>query len=422
MITSSPSQMSAVPHRLVSEPLNIAHRFDALTALLRPHRPHWEPRPFAYLRAPWERTLPEVAQWLRGLTDEAIDGLEANPSFTEDAPTMLRELAASIAALTQIPALEGTPIASLRSRKGWRHVPGRKQAQIRAFTEVIVPLLPTDTPLVDWCAGKGHLGRILGRVTGRPVTCIEHQGPLCDAGARIAAADGVHCDFMTGDVLNPQATTPLDTNAVMLGLHACGQLTDRLLEHVVTQKLEHVAFASCCYHRLGDLPGHVPQSRAGQLANLPLNRGHLRLPTADEVVAAPGPRALRRRELAWRLGFDLLLREATGENIYRPLGRIARTMIELPFGQFCLKLARERQLPLPPRWDADTAEKHAHERCRQTRGLGLLRGLYRRPMELWLVLDRALLLQEHGRKVTVGTFCPAAASPRNLLVHTLKES
>ncbi len=38
----------------------------------------------------------------------------------------------------------------------------------------------------------------------------------------------------------------------------------------------------------------------------------------------------------------------------------------------------------------------------------LVRHLFRRPLELWLVLDRALFLQEQGYRVEVGSF---ATSP-----------
>ena len=50
------------------------------------------------------------------------------------------------------------------------------------------------------------------------------------------------------------------------------------------------------------------------------------------------------------------------------------------------------------------------------RNLELLRGLFRRPLELWLALDRALLLAENGYAVHLGTFCPAELTPRNLIL------
>lgn len=40
----------------------------------------------------------------------------------------------------------------------------------------------------------------------------------------------------------------------------------------------------------------------------------------------------------------------------------------------------------------------------------------RRTLELWLVLDRALLLAENNYTIRLGTFCPAELTPRNLML------
>ena len=52
----------------------------------------------------------------------------------------------------------------------------------------------------------------------------------------------------------------------------------------------------------------------------------------------------------------------------------------------------------------------------QVRNLELVRGLFRRPLEIWLLLDRALYMQEAGYRVEIGLFCPAALTPRNILL------
>ena len=48
--------------------------------------------------------------------------------------------------------------------------------------------------------------------------------------------------------------------------------------------------------------------------------------------------------------------------------------------------------------------------------LDLVRHQFRRLLELWLVLDRALYLAEQGYRVEVGEFCSRELSPRNLLI------
>ena len=50
-----------------------------------------------------------------------------------------------------------------------------------------------------------------------------------------------------------------------------------------------------------------------------------------------------------------------------------------------------------------------------------MRGLFRRPLELWLVLDQALFMVEQGYNVEVGSFCEPSLTPRNLMVLAERE-
>lgn len=75
-----------------------------------------------------------------------------------------------------------------------------------------------------------------------------------------------------------------------------------------------------------------------------------------------------------------------------------------------------KQLPAPSSEDWQALEHQGWQRLAEVRNLELLRGLFRRPLELWLLLDRALLLEEQGYHVRIGSFCPSELTPRNLLL------
>ena len=47
-------------------------RFQALDGFLLEHQDLWRPRPFQHLHLPWETSYPELAQWLRQRTLEAV--------------------------------------------------------------------------------------------------------------------------------------------------------------------------------------------------------------------------------------------------------------------------------------------------------------------------------------------------------------
>jgi hypothetical protein len=58
----------------------------------------------------------------------------------------------------------------------------------------------------------------------------------------------------------------------------------------------------------------------------------------------------------------------------------------------------------------------------QQRQLELLQHLFRRPLELWLVLDMALALQEAGYQYSVQQLCDDSLTPRNLLLQGWRQS
>ena len=55
-------------------------------------------------------------------------------------------------------------------------------------------------------------------------------------------------------------------------------------------------------------------------------------------------------------------------------------------------------------------------RKKVTERVELVRHVFRRAIEVWLVLDRALYLQQQGYDVSVNTFCEKQLTPRNILI------
>jgi hypothetical protein len=79
----------------------------------------------------------------------------------------------------------------------------------------------------------------------------------------------------------------------------------------------------------------------------PLTRHLLRLPSLEDVASGDAARLRREREHVFRLGLDLLIREAAGRDVYYPLGRIKPRLFKQGFEAFAKSVAREKQLPLP---------------------------------------------------------------------------
>ncbi|MFT5434687.1 MAG: hypothetical protein ACI9OJ_005401 [Myxococcota bacterium] len=392
----------------------IGQRMLALGDLLRSTSDRWRPRPFAAVPVDWEPAAPDVSRWLRGLDHAEIDAIDADGVFGDSAPSAVREWNTQAKALAWVGEIaRATVPAPLNTRQIKRH----KRAQISAFMSCVSDAsgFGSQPRLVDWCCGKGHLGRLVASQFGLTLLGIEYRKDLCESGLKLALDAGIDASFSCVDARTELAANLIESGDTAVALHACGALGDALLK-VATDRQPHALMLSpCCPHRVASGP-YRPRSELGKANDIQLDQHLLRLPTADEVGARDRRRELRRRSMAWRLGFDLLVREATGVDAYHPAGAVARPEFDRPFGDFCHWLSARSGLPLPPRFDPDQSEAAGVERARIARALGLVRGIYRRPLELWLVLDRAQTQLEAGRETTVGTFCDRALTPRNLMI------
>lgn len=391
---------------------DLLQRFQALDAFLVAHQALWKPRPFTHQTLPWESQHPEPAAWLRSRTLAQAEASHNQPMALHEAPAPFPELALQAERLSQIGDLPHKPSAELPSRFSV-DVPGRKWQQIRAFGDSL-GFARTPQHWLDWCAGKGHLGRVLAH-DGRMLTCLEYDPALVASGAELSNRLGITAQHIEQDVLADDAAAQLHAEHSPVALHACGDLHLRLMQLASAAGCRQLAIAPCCYNRVA-AADYRPLSTVAQGSPLRLSLDDLALPMSETVTAGNRVRQQRDQSMAWRLAFDLLQRELRGVDAYLPTPSLPPAWLKKPFASYCRDLAELKQLPAVGEHDWQRLEAAGWQRLAEVRNLELLRGLFRRPLELWLVLDRALYLQEQGYAVRLGQFCPPHLTPRNLLL------
>ena len=384
-------------------------RFQALDDFLLQHQALWRPRPFHHLHLPWEAEVPELAAWLRR---RSLEQAETTNPFALAAPAPFPELASQAQTLSTIGELPGgDPVQ--RARTLSVDVPGRKLAQIQAFASRL-QFQQRPTHWLDWCAGKGHLGRWLTQI-GQRLTCLEYDPALIESGRALSERLGLDAVHVQQDVLADTCNARLKKEHTPVALHACGDLHVRLLQLASRNSCSQLAVAPCCYNRIAGLH-YQPLSSAAQVSALQLSRDDLGLPLSETVTAGARVRRQRDQSMAWRLAFDLLQRQLRSLDEYLPTPSLPSAWFSKPFAHFCHDLAALRGVPSPGEQNWPELEARGWQRLAEVRNLELLRNLFRRPLELWLLLDRALYLQEQGYSVKLGTFCDYRLSPRNLLL------
>jgi hypothetical protein len=359
-------------------------------------------------------------EFLLDLDDAALSasergGFAALLADSANAPAELRELAAQVQRCTRLPAL-GTrelvlPTAALRG------IGARKRGQLAALLGALSPLAAYAERIVDVGAGRGHLSRLASELFQRPALALDRDAALLRGGGertgqRELAVGALDVRFVEANV----GSQPLDLRAsdLAVGLHACGELGERLVVAAAQARCD-VALVSCCLQKTS-AARRVPLSR--EASGFHIRRGALGLTnlcTRDDGIETSLAENLRAREA--RLALRYLLRArglevGAGEEMRGVNRRRAQTGLP-DLAAHALAL---RQLSAPTALELRVHAAVAHRDYAIMRRLSLPRSLLARLIELAVVRDRATALEEGGQSVAVAQLFEQRLTPRNTVL------
>ncbi|MCX9156439.1 SAM-dependent methyltransferase [Niveibacterium sp. 24ML] len=385
----------------------------ALEAALLAGEIFWREMPFRVSRPGWVDRYPEIDAELMAMSSEGLAALLDNNLALVTWLTQRAGLSALFAGLIAVPRVSHAAADAGDPRQVWG-IPGRKLQQIEAFLSSAGELTGD---ALEWCAGKGHLGRLHQLRTHAPVVSLEIDETLCRQGQALAARAGATAHrFVCGDALAPDAGLLLKGRHA-LALHACGDLHRRLAEHAAARGSLGVDIAPCCYYRLST-PEYSPFSRASRLR---LTRDDLHLAVTETVTAPAREIRGRDRETSWKLAFVAWRERSLGEP-YRSFKPVPEAWMRRDLADFLARMCEREGISPPPEAAVPALEREALHRLNVMMRRSAVRLAFRRVMELWLVCDLAEPLLGAGFEVGIREFCDRRLTPRNLLLSARRPS
>ncbi|REG79350.1 methyltransferase [Marinomonas pollencensis] len=390
--------------------------FIQLDRWLKKHQALWQFDSFAQLAIPWEGAYPELAQYLQRVDFTQLDNVDFYHAVYLMEPSLITPLD------WQDNQRLNAPQKSIPSRRVPSYfstgIKGRKWAQIDAF----VRQTPLAKNYLEWCAGKGHLGKLLAYQSGHPVHSIEWQKTLCEAGVKESQRLQLEQKFSQVDVLKDAGVDALSNTDCVVALHACGDLHRRLLKQATAAKVGQLCLSPCCYHLTSDAV-YQPLSQLATSSLLSLRKADLKLAVKEVATAGEREKRLRKLELTYRLGFDLWQREVRCKDEYLPLPSVQKSLLTQGFDRFCEWAADQKGLSeaLTQTPIADF-ENGGEQRYQEVQKIEAISQLFRPALEYWLILDRALFLEEQGYQVEIGRFCNKELTPRNWFIRAQKDT
>lgn len=359
-------------------------------------------------------------EFLLRLDDEALFASERG-GFAEllgsspDAPAELRELAQQVQYCTRLPAL--APSALVLPAAALRGVSARKRGQLAALLAALPPLASNAERIVDVGAGRGHFSRLASELFQRQTLALDRDALLLRRGGERSeqrARQGRTLDvrFVEANV-GPE---PLEFRGkdLAVGLHACGELGDRLVSAAAAAHCD-VALVSCCLQKTS-APHRLPLSReAGGFSIRKSALGLTNLSTRDAGVETSMTENLLGRQV--RLGLRYLL-QARGLDILagEEMRGVNRRRAQMGLAELAAHALSLRRLSLPS--SAELAHFAEAARCDYAvmRRISLPRSLLARLVELAVVRDRASALEESGLAVAVAQLFEQRLTPRNTVL------
>ena len=386
--------------------MTLTEQFTALDSLLMNTRSYWQCTAFDFDCLPW----PELHDPLTALTDQDVAELDT------DQAQLYQFFSPYIPGIEQLSRLASLPVitSSRTDYPFWisNGIKGRKFTQLQDF----VGALPAnDQPILEWCAGKGHLGRMLAFNGAPSVHSIELQSHLCEQGQKSAQQQGLAMQFSQADVLTDNTQDFFNPQTHAVALHACGALHQTFMHQASAAKVTQISFSPCCYHLFTE-NNYQAMSEQAKRSALNLTHRDLKLALQETVTAPSRVGKVRKTEVEWRLGFDALRKSLTGESAYVSVPSVNKAIFSDSFESFCKWAADKKALKLPKDIDYNKFLLIGQARKKVTERVELVRHVFRRAIEVWLVLDRALYLQQQGYNVSVSTFCEKHLTPRNILI------
>lgn len=397
--------------------LSLNHRFNLLDQRLLDAQSLWRVDPFQFSihsYFPWQSSVPELCDFLEQLTDEQVF------VFKQDTPSLIAALQSFIPQLhdlwkaCELDHLHDNNLNNVEKLSVG--IPGRKWQQICAMGSAALEV-KEGTQWLEWCSGKGYLGQVLAQQSGLPVTSFEWQQSLCYSGQNLADKHKLAMTFVQGDALSESARSIFNSQQHAVALHACGDLHAQLIQHTCRESLAALTLSPCCYHLI-EGEQYQALSLQGQQSELKLNKSELRIPLQETVTGGRRVKQHRELEMTYRLGLDLLLREKIGHTEYTSLPSIKKSQLASGFLHFCQWAQQQKEWRLPID-DLSIWEEKGYQRFVHMERISLVQQVFRRPLEMWLVCDKALRLQQQGYTVSLKTFCSRDVTPRNLLIQAV---
>jgi hypothetical protein len=216
---------------------------------------------------------------------------------------------------------------------------------------------------------------------------------------------------------SPSFVNLMDSSSMTIGLHTCGALANEQLKASAFKKTNSIISFGCCYHKIEEEKDQAMSEFTNNYGPLKLSRfaltlasrAHMKLPEEDFEFK------LKVKYFRYAIHFFLCDHLNTREMI--TLGNSPKKLYYQDFATYAEE--QLKRLELGEKFSSEYLNEYYNsierqELIRTMLAAGIIRDSFGRLLELYILLDRALYLEENGYKTTIEQCFDEEISPRNI--------
>lgn len=271
---------------------------------------------------------------------------------------------------------------------------------------------------VDFGGGVGHLCQYLAVTQNRDTLCLDREQDLLSSGEQ--RVDRYFKDHRNSIkfkqaliskemVKSDEIKNLISPDDCLLGLHACGSLSNYLIEYSVQNKNQLLNFG-CCYHKCDSMEHFNLSSKA----ELNITMHGLTMAAMSNIHLTPESLEERRKVKRLRYAAHFFL-QSKGIKEFKSLGSPNKKLYDQSFSEYFITLSPESE------WSKEELEdfiskEDIQKKIHFTFMADFVRGLFARLIEIYILMDRALYMNEHSGTVELVQLFDRRISPRNIAI------
>ena len=364
----------------------------------------------------------EITLWIEELKKWDFNKLavfETSPDHKMIEDESFREFISTIQDLTKLSSLDiqETKLPSELLKK----LNPKKKHEIQVIKTISDEDQETET-IIDIGGGAGHLSCALLQNTQKKSICIDYDSPIQLSGKKKINKWLPHLNdkvsFLTMKFdKNSEIEEKFDpSKSTLIGLHSCGDLSTSIINYSITNNIGSIISFGCCYHKLND---SYNLSKLAKENGISLSTNALHL--ANRSSAKVNEEDIKRRFTVRRYRYSL--HYYLNDNFNLPfigIGNTSKIDYENTFSTYARKYHTGNELGSvsEEKLESYFESEDVQEKVINNVLADMIRLNFGRVIEVYLLLDRAILLEEAGRKVELQECFNRELSPRNIMLRS----